>query len=412
MSRLVQQGALSLVDQAVLSLANFLVGIFLIQNTSKDAYGSYVVAFAVILLLIGVQNAIVTTQMTVLAPGKTDGERDHFCAALATGQYLVFGPLAALLLVVAAAGTLTGWLLADQSALIVAVAGTTMGVLFREFLRGLFFLRLELRAVLALDLLYVLALFVGLYCAREFAGGALHLLALWMLGVGSLVSAAAMLSVARLPWRQSVAGRAKALREAWVSGRWALGGVSVTWIQDQSYVYLLSLLAGAASAAEANAARLLLMPVMLLNAGMGRVTMPRWALLRQEGKRREIERTANRILGILVLVVAVYGGVLVLLQDYAIGWLLSDDYRSVGGFIVLWGAVVALQVVRSNFSVMLQVYQRFREITIANVVSALAVIGASFALIPGSGVKGSLVALLVGEVLLTGLLAVLWRRTG
>lgn len=411
MSRLLRDSTISLVDQAMLSLANLLVGVFLIQNTGKEDYGIYVIAYAVILYVVGVQNAIVTTQMTVMAPRKPHELQPGFCGSLAVGQYLIFMPLAMLAVGIGVVASNVGWLPEDDARMVIVIATATLGVLLREFARGLFFLKLRPGVVLALDLVNIVLLFGGLFIAQRAAPELLHVLAIAAFGVSSLVSGALALGVARLPLRQVLAEQLAALRDAWVNGRWALGGVSVTWIQDQSYVYLLSLLAGAASTAEANAARLLLVPVMLLNTGVTRITMPHWAILRHNGKRAEIEQTAGWIWRVLVLLIGVYVGALLLGQDVVIPFLFSAEYESIGSLILLWGVILGLQIVRSSFSIMLQVYQQFRQITVANVFSAVIVVALGLVLIPALGVEGSLIAMLLGEIVLTVLLVLAWQRT-
>src|SRR3990172_5775125 len=161
MSKLFRDSTISLIDQAILSLANFLVGVFLIQNTSKDDYGLYVLAYAIILYLVSTQNAVITTQMTVLAPQKSHGSGERFCGALAVSQYLIIIPLGMLAFVLAMFAEKAGWLSPAESHLITAIAAATLGVLLREFARSLFFLRLRPVTVLALDVVQVLLLFGG-----------------------------------------------------------------------------------------------------------------------------------------------------------------------------------------------------------------------------------------------------------
>lgn len=47
------------VDQGVISLANLLIGLLLINFVSKADYGTYVIANSVILLLVGLSNGLI-----------------------------------------------------------------------------------------------------------------------------------------------------------------------------------------------------------------------------------------------------------------------------------------------------------------------------------------------------------------
>jgi len=133
---------------------NFLIGIFLIRNTSKENYGLYVLAYAIILFFVSVQNALITNQMTVIAPRKNQNDRDNFCASLAIGQFSIFIPL--LLIGLLALVTIEHLKIVDSSQLdlVFAVAIATLGVVLREFFRSLFFLRLKPQSVLFLDVIH------------------------------------------------------------------------------------------------------------------------------------------------------------------------------------------------------------------------------------------------------------------
>jgi O-antigen/teichoic acid export membrane protein len=141
-----------------------------------------------------------------------------------------------------------------------------------------------------------------------------------------------------------------------------------------------------------------------LNAGFSRVLMPRWAHLAHEGKHSEIEQTAQRVKWILVSMVVVYVAVLLLLKDWLVPLLLTGAYTQTSALIGLWGVMFALQCVRGNYSSLLQVYKRFRDITLANTATAIGVLIVGAILIKAYGVKGSMITMIVGEAALMVLL--------
>ena len=59
----------------MLSAANFIVGILLLRNTVDADYGLYVMAFSTLLLVSGVQGALIQGPMVVIAPKKTEDQR-------------------------------------------------------------------------------------------------------------------------------------------------------------------------------------------------------------------------------------------------------------------------------------------------------------------------------------------------
>jgi O-antigen/teichoic acid export membrane protein len=399
---------MSVLDQAWLSAANLLLGVFLIKHSSKEEYGSYVLGYAIILFLVGVQNALVTTQMSVLAPSRSESEQGRFCSALAIGQFLIFIPIAIL---VALGGYVLKLAGAESGAsLMFAIALTMLGVILREFFRSYFFLNLRPSVVLGLDIVFVGILFIGLWAAVILKYPSINLAALVIMGLASAIVGSIAAFMARSQMSVRLADVLPALQESWQHGRWALAGVTVTWLQDQSYIYLLSSMVSPAETAEASAARLFLAPLTLLNVGFSRVLMPRWAYLAHESKHGEIVETANRVKWLLVWMVVSYVAILLLLKDWLIPMLLTGAYTQTASLIVMWGVLFALQSVRGNYSTLLQVYKHFRDITLANTATAIGVLLMGAILIKAYGVKGSMLTMIFGEVVLVVLLIHVFRK--
>jgi O-antigen/teichoic acid export membrane protein len=393
---------ISVLDQALLSAANLLLGVFLIKHSSKEEYGSYVLAYTLILFLFGVQNALVNTQMAVLAPSRSRDEQGRFCSALAAGQFAIFIPIA---IATALAGLALNWHGDSHSAhLAFALAISLLGVMLREFFRSYFFLKMRPLAVLYLDITYVALLFGGLWAVVLMKYANLNVAALLIMGIASTLIGAASVFIARKELPMKMMDIRPALSESWQHGRWALAGVTVTWLQDQSYIYLLSAMVSTAETAEASAARLFLAPLTLLSAGFSRVVTPRWAYMAHEKKYKEMFDMANRIKWLLVGIVIAYVVVLLLFQGWLTPLVLTGSYTQTGPLIALWGILFALQVVRGNYSSLLQVFKRFRDITLANTATAIGVLLMGAIVIKTYGVKGSIVTMIVGELALTILL--------
>ncbi len=405
--RLRQGMAISFLDQALLSIANFAIGIYLIRHTGKADYGQYVLAFAFILFSTGIQNALVTIPMTVLAPGKTELESVYFCSRLATGQYLLFIPLGIISLIVTAALDYGGAINREQALLLAAVAIAVQGVALREFFRGLFFQRLQPQTVLVLDIVYVAIVASGFM----FTWQQLPLAAILIMAAAALLTGFVGWYHSRLPLVMSVTALYQTLAETWQHGRWAMAGVTVTWLQDQSYIYLLTLLAGAASTAETSAARLFLAPIALITASFARTLMPRWATMRHAGNTDQIRQMLNKSSLILTAIIVVYLLVVYLAREPLQQKMLTAEYKGAASLLLLWGMLLILQAVRANYSWALQVFSQFRQITLANGVSAAVVVVSGLLLITKYGAAGSIVAMIIGEALFVTLLWKAYART-
>lgn len=178
----------------------------------------------------------------------------------------------------------------------------------------------------------------------------------------------------------------------------------VTWVQSQSFAYFLVLFVNIGSVADANAARLLLAPLMLLNTGLNNIFLPQLVRMRSENRYAETETLAHRFMWVLAGTFMAYTVLVLLAQESLIRWVLGETYSGIQPLIVAWAMVNLLTALRSNSSIWLQAFKEFRAITLANTGSALVVVSITWPLIYHYGTLGSIAALGVGEVILALLL--------
>ncbi len=396
---------ISFFDQALLSAFNFIVGIILIKKIDPAQYGQFVLAVSLVLLVIGFQNALVTTQLTVIGPKKTVPEQNSFCAALFVGQYFYWLPLASVFIVVMAFGGHYFTYAPGYKTILVIMAVSALGTLCREFFRSYFYFRLAPKNVLAIDLRYI-AIFaiVWLLFLRDQPGQ--HYWVLGLLGLSSLLCAyagykALSEAIRTLTFQRMIL----ALKECWGNGKWALWGVIATWLQTQCYIYLTASMLGADQTAIIHASRLLLMPVALLHMSYGRLFRARWAHAWHRREHDYVFRNARVVLWSLVGIISVYATLLYAAKGPIIHILFKDEYANCGAYILLWALFFLLQIQRSNASLLLQVFEQFRIISIFFTMTTVLTIASGIVLINLLGPTGSLWSMIAGEALLAILLS-------
>lgn len=400
-----KQVVISFLDQAMLSAANFMVGIVLIKFVTKVDYGLYVLAYTIILFIVGLQNALITTQMTVLAPTKPKHEQDEFCNSLCMGQYLLYVPAAIIAIIVIIALHYIDAIGDEQRQLAATILMVTMGVLFREFYRSFFFLKSQSGNVLVIDIVFVATTCVGLLVGWLTYRDQLHIIALYTFGLASLASGFVAIARGKFSITFDMQRSLTSLKESFAHGRWALGGIVLSLIQGQSYVYLLSFMSGSARVAEVSAARLFLAPLSLLHMSFSRVLLPKWSFMRQNGETAGIVRMAKKTQILLVAIIVVYIAVVLLAKDNLIDTLFVNDYRNIGLFILLWGVLSVVQTLRSSDSWILQAFHQFKKLTQASVWSTIAALTIGTVMISLYGPAGSLIGMIVAESILVFTLA-------
>jgi O-antigen/teichoic acid export membrane protein len=393
---------IAFVDQALKSAVGFAIAIVLIKFMGKQEYGYYSLAFPVSLFLIALQNAVVTTPMTVLLARKRGARKKAYVRALCWGQLGILMPaaMAGLAIVVT-----LGLLGLDMRSLHLAAAlcAASSGLLLHQFLRAYYFAEERPATVLKLDLLQ-LGIFGALMAVALRLHAATAAIVFLFSGLSGIVAFACFRRRALYPaWEGEPLRNSYA--ENWRHGRWALLGVISMHIQTYSSTYMLGALAGSLAVADLSASRLLLMPFMLVRQGWAQVSVPHGSRLRQAGRMTAYFRELAIACITGPALVAVYAAILLQLAPFLEGLLFTDKFDRAFDLIPLWAAVASAQFIRMNASFGLQVLTRFRLLAYVNIVMMGFTVIVAYALIHRYGIAGALVAMLLGEGIMA---AILW----
>ena len=397
---------LSLLNQMVSSGGNFLVGIYLARTLSLEGFGLYGIGFGICMLYVGIGNAVILTQMVVNMPDKSLAEKEHYAAKMLYAVLLLGGiALALTAIAVAAASALTPGM-RHLLAPVLAISVASSLFLCNEFFISYAYLKRRESLALQVNLATMFVLFSGL-AMEHFAGIALtaeHVLLLYALGA----CAGSCLAYAQSPLalRGNAHGLVADLREAWLHGRWALGGVLVTWLQSQAYTYVLAFFLGAAGVGRANAARIFISPFSFLLPAINKVAIPRLADLRNTDPQKMLRISLLLTAGLSLLVV-LYSMLLLGSLEYVSTMVLGRHDARIDALVWVWCVVLLFQMVRSGGGVLLQVQRKFRRLMLVNMPSAAITIGLAVLLIQWIGAAGAIWGMAAGEVVLSLLI---WRE--
>jgi O-antigen/teichoic acid export membrane protein len=398
---LLTKTTLAVIDQGLLSAVNFFVSVVLIKNTAKTEYGYYAIAFAALMLFISVQNAVVTTPLTVLLPSKKPAEKKEYISSLLSGQYAFLLPLSFIFLLVVVAGR---FLAIDtlKTRIALAFIVAVLGVLLREFLRACLFAVYRAGRVLVVDTVYVLVYVsaIGLLSLTRSVSVALVLI---LMGVSAV--AASLMSSGFIEWRSRWPSIKKSYSENWLFGRWALAGVVISHVQNYAYLYLLGALLGSTAVADVSASRLLLMPLVLV--GWGKVALPLGARLHGEKRVADFFKIQMAAAVAFVIVIQLYVFLVNRFAPLLGSLVLTDKYLDALEFATLWGAIFSVGFVALCASFGLQAMKQFKAITQMSAITMLLTVLSTFLFIRGLATLGGLYALLTGE---TSLAILLWYR--
>lgn len=397
---------LSLLNQVVSSGGNFVVGVYLARTLSLENFGLYGISYSICMLYIGFGNAVLLTQMVVNMPDKLETNKEGYASRILLGVLM----LSAVALALVALSTLAAMQLRPDwqqfSSIIATIALASAALLAKEFLISYAYVRRNESLALLVSIISVGILCGGLAIEYllDIELSAQNVLLLYAAGAIAGTTVGYWLSPL------SIAFNTRNLMpdfiEAWHHGRWALGGVSATWIQAQTYTYVLAFFLGPVGVGQANAARIFISPFNFLIPAISQISIPRLADLR-ESDRSKMLRVSVMLTAGLFFVALVYSTILLTSLDFVFSTVLGRHDADVQSLIPVWCVVLVIQMVLTGGSALLQVMRRFRILALINIPSAIAAIITAIVLIQQFGASGAIWGTVAGEIVLTILI---WRE--
>ncbi len=383
-----------------MSLSNLLIGILLIRYTSSEDYGLYVTGFATVLFVAGVQNALIIIPVTVRS-GAFDIEQKRL--------YLRWnGSIQNAALVLASLAVVVVWLVFLIAAngwryhyIVLPVTIASLGWAWREYCRTDALARRDYQFLLRLDLVYVSMLSVLITLSWVFdAFTAAHFLV--YIGLAGIVSSK---SSKKSRWRitTNLKRMVRGFIYWWRKGRWSLLSEKVSWVQSQSYIYILGSVVGLASVARVSAARLFFAPMQTLLVAWVSYVLP--ILSRQVADSDWLGFRRNLWLGSAVFLgfTVIWLGAIYLSEDWISAMLLKGKYPDLHSLIVLWSIAFYATALRTVWLAGLRAFGNYKMQFRGSVIGAVTAIAIMVVGLPIFGEQAAVVALAVSDFVVSGI---------
>jgi O-antigen/teichoic acid export membrane protein len=409
-SRILSEFGMGLVMQALLSGANFAVGLILIRRTNDLQYSYYVLAANAILLLTALQNAFVQPFIVANITSLDLAERRNLVGALIKGNSR-WVPISCGVALLATVGLWAIHRVDTEQTLLIAVALLAGGAaLGREFFRMTLFAFRRPFEVLQGDIVYVLVLVAGAFVATLLQQPA-------FIAVGMLALAAVLGGV--------VARRGLWLHEAWDThstqpvlksmaraGAWAVAGSGIHWLLIYGYSYLVAGVLDVRDVAAIAATRLSLMPVFVLSGGVSMLLFPitsRW--VRDLGAPLAARRL-SLLVAALGAAALLYMGTMWIARDWIFSTLLKKNFVQRDPLLIVWSAVFLVTLCRDQLATLPASRGRFRNMTLVTGLSAVVWLLASYLAMLRFGPVGAVAGILAGELVnISGIVVMIFKET-
>ena len=353
--------AISIADQALISLFNLGLNAGLIAFADPAEFGHYVYAATIILIATSLQNAIIGTPIAVIYPASPEAEKAAVCQTLLAVD-LVFRAAMALLCVP------LSWLTDHDPLFVSAAAAALFAGLARETQRNLAvaerrtgdMIRVDAAAI-ALSIAATLLLWPWLRPSIAALAG---------LAVGNALAVALAARGARLS-SLGLGTLARRYRPIWQRTRWSLVGAATTEVQFRSYVFMLEIFRSARDIATVQAGRLLLGPLPLLVGAWGRVARPELARRWAAGDRRGMISLTLKGLAAILGAGLAFCAVLYLAWPVIERLVFKGRYPDIGLMTATWGLYTLLVIAHMVLSAPLVAALRLKALAQVTMVTAV-----------------------------------------
>ncbi len=238
LKRLPMKALLAVAGQFFASLTNFGTGVIVGRACGPADYGLYFLGFTILVFLLEIQNALISTPYTVYAPRKQGDEAAWYRGSALLNQAVLCAVVSVGFVLVAAAGEM-GYGPAGMAPVFFMLSVASACFLLRDQARRLCFAHMRMGLALACDAA-VAVLQLGGLLALAALGWMSSTVAYGVVAVACGVVAGAYLLLeapnTRLSWRLSVASFA----QHWAVGKWVVASAVLWGVSMNFYPWLIN----------------------------------------------------------------------------------------------------------------------------------------------------------------------------
>ncbi len=343
------KAALTILDQGIVSAANFLSSIIVGRACLKDEFGLYMLAFSMVVIATNTQISLITAAYTVFSPRMEEEARARYTGSTLIHQWVLSGGI-----IVVLAGLFAGFALTGKPeglAPVIGVLAALIGfILLKDYARQVCFAGLRTKAVLILDsAVFVLQV-----------GGLLGLTAMgWISSRNAYAVIGAVCAGAGGLWLWTMRGHIRPrLSEAlphfkmnWGFSKWFFAYNLAFIAANQLYPWLLAAFHGTAANGVFGACTGVVFFANPFIIGLGNFLGPRTAHAYAQGGPAELRRIVSLANTFFLLAMAVFAAFMFLLGDWFLVLLYGRQYAGNGWVVgtLAAGQLVWALTVPSNF---------------------------------------------------------------
>jgi O-antigen/teichoic acid export membrane protein len=407
--------SVSVLNQVVSSVTNFVLGLYLVRTLTPAEFGLYGIGFAICLFYASIGNALFLTQMVVHTPSKAFEDRVPYAARIFM-LLCIFCLASVVLMSIAIKIFGLYWVsLVKYRNLGFSVMVASVFFLIKDFfIRHAYNVRVEHWALETN--LVVLFLLVCLLVATHNSRIVLNAESAIYIYASSNVAGViyGFLRMRLQLFSNNIKQVAKDISEIINHGLWATVMTIAASLRGHSLTFIIALMVGSVGVAKINVARLFVTPILLMFPIVNQVLMPRMADRMTSSPRSTFLIAIANIL-LFASIAAIYTAVLLLFFDTLTTSVLANkfDTNIIYSLTILFLLHAFILSVRNAQELFLQVAKEFKNLALVHIVITLISYIAIFMLLKNSGLIFGVIGFITTEILLiiiSSILIVLFIR--
>jgi O-antigen/teichoic acid export membrane protein len=396
------KASVTVLDQSLVSFTNFFISLLLARYLVPDAYGVFVIFYAVFFLLAGLNNSLVMVPMATLGASLEQRETEVYFSSLTLLQILLLTIIGLVLTVIGLTiQTLTE--VTTFSRILFAMTIAILPHLLQDYFRKLLYTRIEIKSALKNDILsyglkiigvILLIGFDRLSCSHCFI----------VMGLGSLIGCLygafqnrMLLGFDRLSLRGT-------LKQNWSFGRWMLANVVTQQSSNQIYIYISAGFLPTSMIGALGAARNILGFTHILLLGMDNIANPISSRRYFNHGKKGLNQLLKEFTVIGGLALVGYCLLVSFFSDSILSILYRNQYSGYGILVVLFSIQYLFAFMSRMPSYGIRAMRQPRTLFLSNLVTAIVSLSLCIPLIKYMGLYGACFGMILSQVILFAML--------
>ncbi len=399
-----RQGIIALLDQVIASATNFLTGMIIARACSKEEFGIYVLCFNIVMFILDMQTALISSSYMVHSQGMKVKERAEYIGSTMIQQIIL-----SLIVIVTLTAALSFFpknlIEMGLSPTFHALALVIVFIMFRDFVRRICFADMRMHSAVMVDmtvaLLQISGLLVLFLCGNISAQSAFIII-----GAACATGSVLWLNVDRSLYKLDMKDFSKSLVKNWSFGSWMFGS-TLLWAASMTlYPWLLTWFHGPAAIGIWGACWGVTAIANPLIIGIQNFLGPDIVRSYVSGGISGLNRNIRKKTLMYVTAVTPLAMLLIFSANFLVPFIYGDKYRGTGTIVSILSVTIIINAAAYPISRAILALKEAKIYFFASFVPLLVTLSCGIVLVKQFGPVGVAWGLLIGTLITGAVMAI------